>query len=400
MGLKAIDANGARTAWVGNCIKFVGGQALSAGFVLPLTDSGSGQVNLILSRGTSAATFTRATAAWTKLASGLWAQVSTGVARSSYIGLTTAVGAYGGYLAEGQRTNSCLQARDLTNASWTKTNTTPAKDQVGIDGVTNSASSLVATAGNGTATQAITILSAAKTFSVWLKRITGTGAIQISLDNFSTNTDITALINSTTWTLVQMTQTLANPTVGLNIVTNGDKIAVDMAQLEDASAFASTPIPTTTVAVTRNADVLTYPLAGNSSNTAGTAYGEFTIYSGDQSLTPVIVQLTDPSGQVFNTANLAQTSIYDGTTNITKAGLSDLSTGVRKRASSWGATGLSVTGDGLAPATGAFDGAMGPGTGNITIGLTFGGQNMFGTIKNLRIWKQQLPDARLATMTR
>jgi hypothetical protein len=50
------------------------------------------------------------------------------------------------------------------------------------------------------------------------------------------------------------TQTLANPTVGFRIVTSGDQIAVDFVQNENG-AFGTSPIPTTTTAATRAADV-------------------------------------------------------------------------------------------------------------------------------------------------
>lgn len=55
-----------------------------------------------------------------------------------------------GILVEEARTNVVLWNRDLTNAAWTKTNITAAKDQTGIDGFASSASKITATAGNGT----------------------------------------------------------------------------------------------------------------------------------------------------------------------------------------------------------------------------------------------------------
>ena len=121
------------------------GGAGSLSFLLPLTDSGAGAVNTVpvSSGGSPTATFVRATTAWTKLSTGLWAQVAIGVARSAYLGATTAVGAYGGYFCEGQRTNLCLQSRDLST-TWTALNATLVKDQAGIDGVASSASSMTA----------------------------------------------------------------------------------------------------------------------------------------------------------------------------------------------------------------------------------------------------------------
>lgn len=375
----------------------------SSGFYLPLADDGLGVVALTLGQGTGSGTFTRATAAWTKLSSGLWTSEASGVARSFYTGLNTAVGSYAGYLSEGQRTNSALHARDATNAAWTKTSITAAKDATGIDGVANSASTLTATGANGTCLQSVTLVSAAKTYSVFVRRKTGTGSVFITLDNDLTRTDITALINSSTYTLVQATQTLANPVLGFKIATSGDAIEVDMNQIEDGASFASTPIPTTTAAVTRNADLLTFPATGNVSATAGTCYAEVsTLWSTSANLHGAVT-FENTRGPLLTATGLAATRlrIRDGTNAAEKTGLTDMSTGVRKRASSWGGSALAITGDGLAVATGTFDGNMNDNSRDIHIATTVnaGGTEWFGTIKNVRIWQRQLSDAVLQSLT-
>lgn len=157
-------------------------------------------------------------------------------------------------------TNLALQSRDLTQTAWVKVNVTAALDQVGLDGGANSASSLVSTLANGTALQTITLSSAQRTFSVYVKRITGTGAISISQDGV-TWTAITGLINSSTYTQVTLTATQLNPVIGFQIAANGDKIAVDYNQLE-AGVNASSAIPTTSAAVTRTADAVAAPTSG------------------------------------------------------------------------------------------------------------------------------------------
>lgn len=158
-------------------------------------------------------------------------------------------------LLEDTRTNVVLWNRDLTNAAWTKTTMTAAKDQIGADGLVNSASSLLATAGNATALQAITLASSARYQSAYVKRLVGTGTVQMTTDNGATWTAITL---TTAWTRVTIpTQTFANPTVGFRLVTNGDKIAVDFVQNENGT-LPSSAIATTTVAVTRAADALSF----------------------------------------------------------------------------------------------------------------------------------------------
>lgn len=85
-----------------------------------------------------------------------------------------------GVLIEEQRTNLCLYSDDFTNAAWVKINLTAAKTATGSDGVTNSASTLTATAANATARQNVTSASAARITSMFVKRRTGTGAVYLS----------------------------------------------------------------------------------------------------------------------------------------------------------------------------------------------------------------------------
>lgn len=236
-------------------------------FVLGFADLGAGAVDTSTQGSPVTPTFTRATTAWTKLSTGLWASVASGTARSVYSGFTTASGSYIGYLAEGARTNLCIQARDLT-ATWTLLNTTAAKDQAGIDGTASSASSLTCSVDGGSCLQTITEAATLSALSLFIKRITGTGTITIQQG--ATTSDVTAQVNSSTYTRVELDATVLNPVIGIVLGTSGDKIAVDMAQFENG-AFASSPIPTTTVSVTRNSDVLTYPTSAWLNETIGSA---------------------------------------------------------------------------------------------------------------------------------
>ena len=175
-----------------------------------------------------------------------------------------------GLLVEESRVNIVLNNRDLTQGTWTPSNITAAKDQVGVDGAANSASSIIATAGNGTILGATTVSSSARWQTAFVKRLVGSGTIQMTMDNGSTWTTVTV---TSSWSRVSIpTQTLANPTVGFKIVASGDKIAVDFVQNEASAAFATSPIATTSAAVTRNADsvVLTsLPAAGSAYSAVG-----------------------------------------------------------------------------------------------------------------------------------
>ncbi len=160
----------------------------------------------------------------------------------------------GGYLPEPAATNLALHSRDFTNAAWVATNITPAQDATGIDGATQ-ASTLTATAANGTILQTITSASSAHTFAVFVARKTGTGTIEMTIDGGTTWVDITSSLTSDITDRFTVTQTLANPSIGFRIVTSGDEIEVDVAQLE-ATAFSTSPIITSGSTVTRVKDSL------------------------------------------------------------------------------------------------------------------------------------------------
>ncbi len=132
--------------------------------------------------------FARASTATRINASGLLESVGSDVLRFDYDPVTLAAR---GILLEGSGTNVALWNRDLTNAAWTPTNITAAKDQVGVDGAANAASRIAATAGNGTILQAITLASATRYQSAYVKRLAGSGAVNMTMGNGETWTAVT-----------------------------------------------------------------------------------------------------------------------------------------------------------------------------------------------------------------
>lgn len=178
-----------------------------------------------------------------------------------------------GVWLEESRTNELLWSRDWTNAAYSATNVTAAKDATGLDDVSNSASTLTADANNGTIFQSITLGSAARTSSCYVKRKTGTGTIEFTDDGGSTYTDITSSLSSSLWNRFTITTTQANPSIGFRLGTSGDEIEVDMAGCETGS-FVTSPIPTTTASVTRSDDFL-YSESTDFSSWWDTAQGTF-----------------------------------------------------------------------------------------------------------------------------
>lgn len=159
-----------------------------------------------------------------------------------------------GLLVEGAATNVVIRNRDLTQAAWVKVNMTAALDQIGIDGAASSASSITATAGNATILQTDVLGSSSRRASAYVKRITGSGTINMTGDG-STYTAVTVTSN---WTRVNLAAaTVVNPVTGFQIVTSGDAIAVDFVQNETGPVVTS-PILTGAASVTRSADNITF----------------------------------------------------------------------------------------------------------------------------------------------
>lgn len=232
-------------------------------FYAPFGDLGNGIANTTpaISYGITKF-FTRGTAGWTRLRSGLWTSVAAGNPRS-YYGATPGTlftGRYDGVLLERSSQNNCLWSRDWTNAAWTKTNMTATKDATGIDGVANSATRLTANANNATVSQNSGVNN--QHVSVFVRRISGTGTVEVQLAaGVYVNITSQLAVFGAEWSSTPFTQAsfgLAG-VAGIRLGTSGDQVAVDMAQIESQTTGSyTTPIPTTVAADIRLADSLSY----------------------------------------------------------------------------------------------------------------------------------------------
>lgn len=333
----------------------------------------------------------RASAGYAETTSGTLTQFSNDVLRITNKGL----------LVEETRTNVVLWDRDLTNAAWTPTNITPLKDQTGPDEVSNSASSLLATAGNGTILQSITLASSARFQSAYVKRLIGSGTVNMTMDNGATWTPITITSN---WTRVTIpTQTLANPTVGFQIVTSGDKIAVDFVQNEDG-VFISSPIATTTTIVARASDNITF--INNSYNIMIAAAGSilFEISNILYSYPTVTNSILWSRGlNSYNRINGAtQTNLWNNTSDLTATlGLSyQYGTNIVKTGSAWDAGGRSIVASNGTVATDANSIGLTDAPSRVGIsGTPTSNPAFYGYVNRLSLWNSRLSDSTLQGFT-
>jgi hypothetical protein len=163
-------------------------------------------------------------------------------------------------------------SEDFNAAAWTDTSITRATGNADPAGGTT-AVRFTASAGNATVIRAAAIgTSAERTFSVWLRRVTGTGSIQYTQNN---GTNWTTQAITSTWTRYTFTHTVDHR-VGIRIVTSGDAIEMWGAQLETGSG-ASSYIPTGASTVQRAADscVMTGTNFSSWFTSDGTFYYEF-----------------------------------------------------------------------------------------------------------------------------
>jgi hypothetical protein len=341
-------------------------------------------------------TFTRASSATYFDSSGLLQTAGTNVPRFTYDPVSLAAQ---GLLIEEARTNVVLQNRDLTNVAWVKTTATAALNQTGIDGVSNSASSLTAAAGNATAVQAIVLGSSARFQTAYVKRLVGSGVIQMTMDNGATWTTVTVTAG---WTRVSIpTQTLANPIVGFRIVTSGDSIAIDYVQNENGT-FATSAIAVSGTAVARSADIASMT-GTNFSSWFNQSEGTFVVEYSCPILIGGVISAND--GSFDNRYSLRANQSTAGTLFVTKAGVTEAAINVGsltyapvKSAMAYKVNDIALANAGL---LGQIDTAAAlPTVDRMNIGtLEISGQPLDGTIKSIRYYPTRLSNAQLQALS-
>lgn len=287
-----------------------------------------------------------------------------------------------GLLVEASKTNLALYSEQLFIAPWVTTNTTiHVNIAVSPDGRTL-AESLTADASNATTLQTITSAINDYVFTIYLKRKTGSGSIDITLDG---STWTTVAVDST-WQRFEVRGNTTNPVVGVRIQTDTDAVYAWGAQLEIGD-FASSYIPTTSIAVTREADDVTIAKPSSFLNEAGTI--AINVISNRQDSAP---------HWIFDFGNA--TGIYqdvDGNiyftdgTNVAFVGTpSDDGDTIDRIAVSWGGLGVQSSFNGGTILTTAFDGSVNSGA-TLYLGKKNDSSSYWdGTLRDLCIFKKQL----------
>lgn len=412
----------------------------TSSFRLSFADLGSGQVSLVPDQGGVAATFTRATTASTIGSTGLVLKgIASGVARAYYDPTTLA---YQGYLAEGARTNICLQSEDLAT-TWTNLASTESTNSTTAPDGTTTADKCVED--NTTAThgmrQAITITAdATYTFSVWAKADTrsalnlvfwdlGSNGVRCNFNlstgavgtptAFGTGTAAAATATSYPggWWRLTLTGNIGGGVTASDVdlrmqnPLGTDSYAGDAAsglyvwgaQLE-LGAFASSYIPTTTASVARNADVLTYPITGWFNATQGTLFAQGrpvattgavrTLLSIDDNTANEMYGLVTASG-----TNQLRSVVTDG--GVGQAAITDASTfsagSSNKYNLAYAANDFAASFNGSAVGTDT-SGTL-PTVTQMQVGCQAGALHAFGTTYKVAAWSIRQADAVLSRMS-
>ena len=344
-----------------------------------------------------------------------------------------------GYLAEGARTNLLLQSNEFETAPWV-TSATNVKDVVGPDGAT----SAWTCPGNGTqtVTQDVVLTAANHTATFFIKKTTGvSGSFPVirafaspltSLCTVDTNNgtatawtaltggwtiqttsvavssfgdfwrvSLTFLATAATWTVAFYPAGATTATQSTGSVGGGTLSAVFFGGQTELGSFASTYIPTTTASVVRNADVLTYPSAGNCDVVKGTAYCEASVASIFDNESPFSIDDASSNNRVEHRREASATLVVSsGGVNYAVIGAAGLAANtMQKSAVTWNTNYANVVLNGVA-STADTSVTVPASFTTINIGTANSGTlPMFGTIRNVRIYSAQLSAAQLSAVT-
>ena len=240
-------------------------------------------------------TVSRNTTATRVNSSGLIESVASGVPRIDWFGQSCP-----GLLVEASGQNQALWSRDLSvSGTWAASGITAVRNAVGADGAASGATTLTATAASATITQNISHASQSRIFSAYMRRVSGTGQIQLTT-NGGTNWQ-TVTLTSAFAPFNSGAQTVASGQVGIRMIASGDVIEVDFTQAE-VGPVPTSPIPTTSGTGSRAADVISASgalVSGLIGQTEGTIYAEVDVRNFTQTDRPIIQLFLDSNNRIL-----------------------------------------------------------------------------------------------------
>ena len=321
-----------------------------------------------------------------------------------------------GLLIESQRTNSFPASNDFANATyWTVYGTAVATAGAGTgpDGL-NSAVNLtgatdITVSGNNIEESVSVSASAAYQFSVFVKSNGGTTVTLRLRDSTGGSTTSTPFTVTSSWTRISLNRTMAVGATSVRCIigaTDGD-ILIYGAQLE-AGAFATSYIPTTTTALTRETDIATMSGANFSSwynAGSGTLFAEGTVVNNISGTTArTYAELGNAAGTErlniearSSTATRAR-SLTGGATVTATVVYNALGINA-KVIGAYGSDGITATAGGLTPATAASNI---PAPDTLYLGTNFtatAAGTLNGTLRRITYYPFRLPDAQLQALT-
>lgn len=340
-------------------------------------------------------TFTRSTTATYVNSLGYVASAAINEARFECDATTLAAK---GLLIEGAATNllnfsETFATTGGTNNNWADTNLTRTSTNNTSPRNDATALRLTASAANGTIISSAAMgTSAARTLSVWLRRVTGTGNIQYSLDNGSTYTTqaITAV-----WVRYTFAVTTAAQRVGFRIVTSADAIEIWGVQLEAGTGFSSY-IPTTTAQVTRALDSCIMSGTNFSSWFTAAQGTLLTAWSGTGITSGRYATINDGSSSNQIWTGFNESAIYNGSFQAS-FGAATSTNGKAAIAyalndAAWCTNGGTVSTDVTV--------TLPTGLNQITLGANpAGGAQINTTLRNIKFFPTRLPNAQLQVIT-
>ena len=317
-----------------------------------------------------------------------------------------------GLLVEEARTNLLNWSQTFATSGGTQNNWVDSAslqrvstDRISPDGTANALEIIANAVDQTIRASAAAGSSAQRVFSVFIKRVTGTGDIQYTLDN---GTNWTTQAVTSDWVRYTFAATTANQQVGIRIRTSGDSIQIWGAQLETA-ACPSSYIPTTSASVQRQGDVATVStLTPWYSATAGTLYTQFIEFCPDAANNRGISALDDstnnnrvamfvPAGATLAIAsrvvaggtatNPANSAVFTAN-QITKAAL----------AYAVGTNQAALCVNGATPTT-ASPAASPTGVNTLRIGAIFGTTQLGGWVQELKYFNRRLAGSELQSLT-